>query len=234
LIPSQDQVQLFKLAFDHYIKHLDKLFDLLEALFSIRPQPNNLTNNLVRLLKFARSCVDERESADGYLSRVAPILATTITLDAARSYQINARLSYIFKGNMSGATNSAGLPTPASANSYQSNQTQLPLAVETYCLQSVPCSFVDKFGHKCVNSKRRHWLPFHQRSTGLPIAFGAFQSEEIEQMLQLWLPAVESEIEALEIDLAADIGAGNSSTNTSASSQSKLDAVWRCHLRGNA
>jgi hypothetical protein len=64
LLPSEDQEQLFRLAFTHYTDYLDKPFDFLETLFAICPLLHNLSNNLVRLLRAFRSSLQSQEPAN--------------------------------------------------------------------------------------------------------------------------------------------------------------------------
>jgi hypothetical protein len=233
LLPSEDQEHLFRLAFTHYTNYLDKPFDYLETLFAIRPLPHNLSNNLVRLLRAFRSSLQSQESTNEYITALAPILATTIALGVARSYRINVQLIDIFKGNLHRATSSGGLRPFASPNSYEA---QLQWALEEFCKGSVPCSFRDKSGRRCVNTKRGHRYSFHQTRMALPLGFGTFDSKEVDELMDCWLPKVEAEIQALSIGLESNSNRRGSSISATSSQQTRLEekAVWARHTKGTS
>ncbi|KAH8695985.1 hypothetical protein BGW36DRAFT_380024 [Talaromyces proteolyticus] len=228
LLASEDQVQLFHLAFNHYTRFLDKPFDFLETLFTVRPLPHNFSNNVVRLLKSFRSNIQSQDSTEVYMEKLVPVLATIIALDVARSYRINAPLIDIFKGNLYKSYGNSGLRPSASPNSYEA---QLQSAFEEFCEWSVPCSFVDRYGRKCHNSKRGHALPFHQGDTALPLAFGGFESKEVDELMSSWLPAVEKQIELLWDELESSIAPRNGSAFSYGVTHSILNTVWAHHAR---
>ncbi len=162
---------------------------------------------------------------------MAPILATTITLDVARSYRINGQLIDIFKGNLQRTTSSGGLRPSASPNSYEA---QLQWALEEFRKGSVPCSCRDISGRRCVNTKRGHRYPFHQTRNGFLLGFGTFNSKEVNELMDNWMLKVETQIQALLAELESTSTCRDSSTSATRSQPARLEekAVWAWHSQG--
>lgn len=197
IISSKSLDEFFKLAFDHYFSKLDEPFDFLEALFSVQPLPNTLSDNISYMMQKTYRAVKGDISLDArassFAEALAPVVCSAIVLDAVRSYEnLPGSLADIFKGEISRTPHNAW---KLSNNSYQ---TQVSKGFDSFVEASMRCEFVDSRGTRCVNCYLAHRkLDRHQSWDGNVIGYGPFESELLDEITKYWETEISASLQGL-------------------------------------
>lgn len=227
LLSSKALDQFFKLAFDHYSNKLDEPFDFLESLFVVQPLPKTLSNNFVYMMQQTFRAVKEDIGLDAwactFADALAPVICSTIALDAVRSYEnLPGSLADIFKGEISRPLHNAW---KLSNHSYQ---TLVSKAFHSFVETSLQCEFVDSCGTRCVNRYLAHMkLNRHQSWAGHVIGYGAFESQFLDELMKNWENGISDSLQYLaqflEHELLGD--------TTTSQRQTRLEEtpVWSIH-----
>lgn len=225
LLTSEIERQMFTMAFEHYKDNLEKPFDFLESLFSVRPLEDSLSAAFFALLKLAavayRSASTEA-SASEFCSAVTPVLCSTIALDYYRSNKkYPGRLRDIYKGK---TMNSQCIGEGKSVTA--AYQSQVGKAIEDFFDQACPCDFVHQDGRQCVNFRLAHDTVYeHQDSTGELIGFGTFQSAFVDELMICWNDEIDKSLRELD-DLQ---GNSDAVVHPGKQSNAELMMTWSAH-----
>lgn len=152
----------FNLCFEHYLKHLGRPFNLLEALLATKQLPDTLPGYFLELMRHSiRAITAEQRSrspeevALRLLNMVTPTICSMVALDLDLNYSTRIEnIKDLYRGKS----------TPKEGKSTASYESAVRKALEEFLETSVECSF-SKDGVKCINSKMAHGnIPHHKGS----------------------------------------------------------------------
>ncbi|KAM3505263.1 hypothetical protein MY10362_003062 [Beauveria mimosiformis] len=223
-LPSRSLQHFYKLAFDHYMRTLNKPFDFIRALLEAHPPLKSLANSFYATMRAVMDVMDRinleqpqepQKRADDFSKFVAPfICSTSAVLISRQTAKTDGQVILLQLFDTAAVAHSSG-----SEDSEESYRGRVKQAFELL-LDSLTCEF-DSDGRtaRCVNSRRAHGnLNRHQNCEGKEIGTGKFESKFAGFLEKQWADEVESALEVLKPAFET----------TSASE--RQDKVWKIHL----
>lgn len=207
LLTSEHQDLFYHLAFEHFSKHKDEVFDFIKTFFSIHPLPLNLPNTFLNLIRSTQEALiragqppSSEALARDLLKAIVPVISSAIAINIHRSCgRLPGPLPDFVRGEMSELQDS---DLEMRSFSYEK---QVGTAVQQFVETSCQCWYIDsETGQKCVNKEVAHRIGRpHQGAQGNNIGFGMSGLFEADPFRDWFIRSWENEFWNAIVDLEA-------------------------------